>query len=309
MADAKLSAAFSPAHALPHPMANPGYGKRDAPDQLPRTAHDFAHLPPREAAVAAYIDRLPRRRRHLRKDAGQDAPVRPMRTPHRPQQPPAGWPLAPGPRTPGRLGQPPLDHPNVVLADGAGRRLVGGVHEGRRTEGSIRNPLPGRAARPAPARTSCSRRSVVRPRRCPSARRRARNSPRSSRSGSSEGRDRRVRTPGPDGGPPRPGPQPGGHRPHPPHHKAPTGTGADSAATPTPPRTGVREVRHTGPPGGPAGRHLRPVPGRSRARPGLHTTHGFRSTHPRRRHPHRDGQPQTRKPHVTQPPPLQRAAK
>ncbi|MGW1026091.1 hypothetical protein ACWD4J_20775 [Streptomyces sp. NPDC002577] len=40
-------------------MANPGYGKRSAPDQLPRTAHDFAHLPPREAAVAAYIDRLP----------------------------------------------------------------------------------------------------------------------------------------------------------------------------------------------------------------------------------------------------------
>ncbi|MGW3420615.1 hypothetical protein [Streptomyces phaeochromogenes] len=59
MADAKLSAAFSPAHALPHPMANPGYGKRGAPGQLPRTAHDFAHLPPREAAVAAYIDRLP----------------------------------------------------------------------------------------------------------------------------------------------------------------------------------------------------------------------------------------------------------
>ncbi|MEU9186893.1 hypothetical protein AB0D14_20565 [Streptomyces sp. NPDC048484] len=40
-------------------MANPGYGKRDAPDQLPRTAHDFAHLPPREAAIAAYIDTLP----------------------------------------------------------------------------------------------------------------------------------------------------------------------------------------------------------------------------------------------------------
>ncbi|MCZ4510733.1 hypothetical protein O3Q52_21580 [Streptomyces sp. ActVer] len=60
MADAKPSAAFLPAHATPpHPRANPGYGKRDAPDQLPRTAHDFAHLPPREAAVAAYIDRLP----------------------------------------------------------------------------------------------------------------------------------------------------------------------------------------------------------------------------------------------------------
>ncbi|MGX1369191.1 hypothetical protein RKD19_004550 [Streptomyces canus] len=40
-------------------MANPGYGKRSAPDQRPRTAHDFAHLPPREAAIAAYVDRLP----------------------------------------------------------------------------------------------------------------------------------------------------------------------------------------------------------------------------------------------------------
>ncbi|MEU1511888.1 hypothetical protein ABZ490_06960 [Streptomyces sp. NPDC005811] len=40
-------------------MANPGYGKRSAPDQLRRTAHDFAHLPPREAAIAAYVDRLP----------------------------------------------------------------------------------------------------------------------------------------------------------------------------------------------------------------------------------------------------------
>jgi len=58
VADAKLSAAFLPAHASPHPMANPGYGKRSAPDQLRRTAHDFAHLPPREAAIAAYIDRL-----------------------------------------------------------------------------------------------------------------------------------------------------------------------------------------------------------------------------------------------------------
>jgi hypothetical protein len=40
-------------------MANPGYGKRSAPDQRPRAAHDFAHLPPREAAIAAYLDRLP----------------------------------------------------------------------------------------------------------------------------------------------------------------------------------------------------------------------------------------------------------
>lgn len=59
MAVAKLSAAPTPAHASPHPMASPGYGRRSAPDQLPRTRHDFAHLPPREAAIAAYVDRLP----------------------------------------------------------------------------------------------------------------------------------------------------------------------------------------------------------------------------------------------------------
>lgn len=64
MATANLSGAPLPAHADPHPphrhpMANPGYGKRTAPGQLPRTAHDFADLPPREAAIAAYLDRLP----------------------------------------------------------------------------------------------------------------------------------------------------------------------------------------------------------------------------------------------------------
>ncbi|MFF5312707.1 hypothetical protein [Streptomyces massasporeus] len=40
-------------------MAGPGYGKRTTPGQLPGTRHDFAHLPPREAAIAAYLDRLP----------------------------------------------------------------------------------------------------------------------------------------------------------------------------------------------------------------------------------------------------------
>lgn len=59
MAEAKPSAATPPAHATPHPMANPGYGKRAAPDQFPRTLHDFAHLPTREASIAGYIDRLP----------------------------------------------------------------------------------------------------------------------------------------------------------------------------------------------------------------------------------------------------------
>ncbi|MGW6268107.1 hypothetical protein [Streptomyces sp. NPDC055060] len=59
MADAQLSAAPRPAHADPHPFANPGYGKRAAPHQLRRTASDFTHLPPREGAIAGYLDRLP----------------------------------------------------------------------------------------------------------------------------------------------------------------------------------------------------------------------------------------------------------
>ena len=59
MAESQLSAVPHPAHTAPHPMANPGYGKRTAPGERPRTATDFTHLPPREAAVAAYIDRLP----------------------------------------------------------------------------------------------------------------------------------------------------------------------------------------------------------------------------------------------------------
>ncbi|MFH0249917.1 hypothetical protein ACG5V6_17040 [Streptomyces chitinivorans] len=41
------------------PMAAPGYGKRSAPGQLPRKRGDFEHLSPREASVAAHIDRLP----------------------------------------------------------------------------------------------------------------------------------------------------------------------------------------------------------------------------------------------------------
>lgn len=59
MADANFSAVPRSAHAFPHPMANPGYGKRSAPGQRPRASDDFAHLPPREAAIAAYVDRLP----------------------------------------------------------------------------------------------------------------------------------------------------------------------------------------------------------------------------------------------------------
>ncbi|MFG2407505.1 hypothetical protein ACGFR8_24850 [Streptomyces brevispora] len=62
MAVNQLSAApISARDSLPtldHPMANPGYGKRSAPDQRPRTGHDFVHLLPRDAAIAAYIDGL-----------------------------------------------------------------------------------------------------------------------------------------------------------------------------------------------------------------------------------------------------------
>ncbi|MGG2465834.1 hypothetical protein ACO0M4_39760 [Streptomyces sp. RGM 3693] len=47
------------APAAPHPLAKPGFGKRSAPDQRPRRATDFAHLPRREASIAAYLDRLP----------------------------------------------------------------------------------------------------------------------------------------------------------------------------------------------------------------------------------------------------------
>ncbi|MFG2917782.1 hypothetical protein ACGF0D_33420 [Kitasatospora sp. NPDC048298] len=40
-------------------MAVPGYGKQSAPEQLPRSASDFAHLPVREAYLASLIDHLP----------------------------------------------------------------------------------------------------------------------------------------------------------------------------------------------------------------------------------------------------------
>ncbi|MGP4046689.1 hypothetical protein [Streptomyces sp. 2A115] len=39
-------------------MANPGYGKKSAPDQEPRSGRDFGHLPAREASIAGYLDRL-----------------------------------------------------------------------------------------------------------------------------------------------------------------------------------------------------------------------------------------------------------
>jgi hypothetical protein len=40
-------------------MANPGYGKRSAPDRSPSRPDGFDHLSPRERYVAAFIDRLP----------------------------------------------------------------------------------------------------------------------------------------------------------------------------------------------------------------------------------------------------------
>ncbi|MFH9763546.1 MarR family transcriptional regulator [Streptomyces anulatus] len=53
------SAPHAPALSAAYPMANPGYGKRSAPDQRPHTPHDFALLPTRERYVAGFVDHLP----------------------------------------------------------------------------------------------------------------------------------------------------------------------------------------------------------------------------------------------------------
>ncbi|MBP2360698.1 MULTISPECIES: MarR family transcriptional regulator [Streptomyces] len=49
----------APASSRPYPMAHPGYGKRSAPDQQPRSGHDFMLLPLRERSIAGFIDHLP----------------------------------------------------------------------------------------------------------------------------------------------------------------------------------------------------------------------------------------------------------
>lgn len=59
MAENQFSAVPRAAHATPCSMASPGYGKRSTPGRTAPTTQDFAHLPAREAAVAAFIDRLP----------------------------------------------------------------------------------------------------------------------------------------------------------------------------------------------------------------------------------------------------------
>ncbi|MFD6417565.1 hypothetical protein [Streptomyces sp. NPDC060194] len=43
----------------PHPLAKPGYGKQVPFSELDAEQTDFPHLWPRDAAIAAYIDRLP----------------------------------------------------------------------------------------------------------------------------------------------------------------------------------------------------------------------------------------------------------
>ncbi|MEW9509263.1 MarR family transcriptional regulator [Streptomyces bacillaris] len=53
------SAPQPPALSPTYPMANPGYGKRVTPAQLPRSASDFTLLPTRERYVAGFIDHLP----------------------------------------------------------------------------------------------------------------------------------------------------------------------------------------------------------------------------------------------------------
>ncbi|MEV5583644.1 MarR family transcriptional regulator, partial [Streptomyces parvus] len=53
------SAPHAPAVSPAYPMAKPGYGKRSAPGQQPRTRDDFALLPTRERYVAGFVDHLP----------------------------------------------------------------------------------------------------------------------------------------------------------------------------------------------------------------------------------------------------------
>ncbi|MGX8277196.1 MULTISPECIES: MarR family transcriptional regulator [Streptomyces] len=53
------SALSAPAVPAVYPMAKPGYGKRSAPGQQPRTRDDFASLPTRERYVAGFVDHLP----------------------------------------------------------------------------------------------------------------------------------------------------------------------------------------------------------------------------------------------------------
>ncbi|WP_430478592.1 MarR family transcriptional regulator [Streptomyces sp. P11-1] len=60
MATQHISSALQPpALSDAYPMANPGYGKRSAPNQLPRSARDFSLLPTRERYVAGFVDHLP----------------------------------------------------------------------------------------------------------------------------------------------------------------------------------------------------------------------------------------------------------
>lgn len=49
----------APAVSAPYPMAQPGYGKRSAPDQHPARPDDFAPLPLRERYIAGFIEHLP----------------------------------------------------------------------------------------------------------------------------------------------------------------------------------------------------------------------------------------------------------
>ena len=245
-------------------MANPGYGKRSAPDQLPRTAHDFAHLPPREAAIAAYIDRLPN---------GADISVKTLAK----TLPYGQCALRTALNNLQRAGH--LRRGREHLADSGSPRWITRTWFSRTardddwwaafTRGDVpqeQEPQRTGAGPPAPARTSSSRPSAVRPRPCPCRPRRLRG-PRPAPHGVvREGRHRRARTPGPDRRPPDPGPQPGRPRPQPPDQQAPAGA-QTGRRTPTPPRTGVREVRRPGPPGGSAGRRMRAVPGRDAPHP------------------------------------------
>jgi hypothetical protein len=275
MADAKLSAAPLPAHASPHPMANPGYGKRAAPDQLPRTDRDFAHLPPREAAIAAYIDRLP---------DGADISVKTLAK----TLPYGQCALRTALNNLTRAGH--LRRGREHLADSASPRWITRTWFSRTardddwwaafTRGDVPQEPPEPRAGPTRSRAYILLAALGRttPALSLSHRDCADLAPLLTEWFARGATD--ERTPVSDRGSPDPGPQPGSPRPHPPDDQAPA-RARTGDPTPTPPRTGVREVRGPRPPGSPAGRHLRPLPGRGRASPPRRARGVVHSPHPR----------------------------
>ncbi|MDQ0934473.1 hypothetical protein QFZ49_004413 [Streptomyces turgidiscabies] len=299
MAEANFSAAVLPAHVSPpHPMANPGYGKRDAPDQRPRTNHDFAHLPPREAAVAAYIDRLP---------SGADISVKTLAK-HLPYGQCALRTALNNLRQAGHLrrGREHLTGTGSQLwitRTWFTRTARGDDWWAAFTRGDVPQEQPGEGAEAEePHRRPTRSRAFIPARRPRPYRPRAVPLPGGLRGAGPAGRgvvrargERGVRTAHPDRRPADPGPPPGRADPQAPDRQTPAGARCRTA---TAADAGVREVRGAGAGGGAGGGRVRGVPGRGPAPSDLAPAR-VRDPLPRGRHPRRDVPATRGKPYVT----------